>query len=437
MKKAVFIFLFTLLFSCDTTSINNAYNDYYKYQQKYISAILDDDKNRQIKALNELVKCGKFLKFNTSEYEKKLTELTKRKKTKLNQNGASPDTTPSNKPLKRSKYIKIYSLSPIKIKIPYNNIKHFTIKHRLYKKVFDIPHAIISKPVFKRLKNGITLKIAQFNKKTVRIVLYSKKRFKIDYKIKNNILNITLNSGQKKIYKNVLAQKPKAYKEKNKVIVIDPGHGGKDAGGIGIHRRMEKIAVLKIAKYLKNYLIKKGYTVYLTRNSDYFIPLKKRTHFANLKKADLFISIHCNIAPGHNKKIHGIETYFLSPTRNERAIEVARLENKEIKGLNYLDQRVILNFLNRDRMIDSNKLAIDIQQGMLGVLKNRYSYVRDGGVRPAPFWVLVGTQMPAILIETGYLTNPTESLRLFTPEYQKFLAKGIAEGIENYFKKNP
>ena len=175
----------------------------------------------------------------------------------------------------------------------------------------------------------------------------------------------------------------------------------------------------------------------MTRNGDYFIPLKKRTHFANLKKADIFISIHCNIAPKHKKHIYGIETYFLSPTRNERAIRVARLENKEIKGLNYLDQRVILSFLNKDRIIASNKLAIDIQQGMLLSLRSKYNKIKDNGVRPAPFWVLVGTQMPAILIETGYLTNPLEESRLFTPTYQKYLAKGIAKGIENYFRKNP
>ena len=116
---------------------------------------------------------------------------------------------------------------------------------------------------------------------------------------------------------------------------------------------------------LKKELLKKGYIVYLTRDGDYFIPLKERTHFANMKKADLFISIHCNIAPKHLKSPNGIETYFLSPTRNERAIQVARLENKEIKNLNYLDQRVILNFLNKDRIIDSHKLAIDIQNCML------------------------------------------------------------------------
>ena len=111
----------------------------------------------------------------------------------------------------------------------------------------------------------------------------------------------------------------------------------------------EYIRSTKIKKHIDitKELLKKGYIVYLTRDGDYFIPLKERTHFANMKKADLFISIHCNIAPKHLKSPNGIETYFLSPTRNERAIQVARLENKEIKNLNYLDQRVILNFLNK------------------------------------------------------------------------------------------
>jgi len=81
-------------------------------------------------------------------------------------------------------------------------------------------------------------------------------------------------------------------------------------------------------------------------------------------------------------------------------------------------------------------LAIDIQRGMLSSLRSKYNHIKDNGVRPAPFWVLVGTQMPAILIETGYLTNPLEESRLFTPAYQKYLAKGIVKGIENYFRKN-
>jgi len=446
MKKIIFLLFFSFLFAtCNKSSINTAYHDYYKYQQEYISAILNNDKQSETKALENLIECGEFLHFNVNDYKTKLQKLKNNNRKKLKplinipekNNVKKQAKTPTSKIKKISKYIKIYSYSPLKIRIPDTHIKYFTINtKKTYKKVFDLPNAVVSKRIVKKLNNGITLKIAQFNKKTVRVVLYSPKKFTLKYTVKNNILTIHTSTSHKQHYKSTLAQKPKAYKTKRKIIVIDPGHGGKDAGGIGIKNRYEKIAVLQISKYLKKYLTQKGYRVYLTRNTDYFIPLKKRTHFANLKKADLFISIHCNIAPKHNKKIHGIETYFLSPTRNERAISVARLENKEIKGLNYLDQRVILNFLNRDRMIDSNKLAIDIQQGMLGSLKKKYNYVKDNGVRPAPFWVLVGTQMPAILIEAGYLTNPVEASRLFNPKYQQTLAKGIAEGIENYFKKN-
>lgn len=423
MKKFIFFIFFTLLFACDKSSIQKAYNDFYKYQQKYISAILDDNKQEEIKILRELIECGEFLKINVDKYKAKLKKLLQNNKTK----------TKSKTKVVKNKYIKIISYNPIKIKIPSNKIKTFTIKNKnSYKKVFDIPNAIVDKFRRKNL-NGITLKIAQFNKKTVRVVLSSNKKFKIKYHIKNNILTININNFQKIV---PIVQKPKVYK-KSKIIVIDPGHGGKDPGGVGLNKREEKIAVLKISKYLKNYLTQKGYIVYLTRYKDIFIPLKKRTHFANLKKADLFISIHCNIAPKKHKKLYGIETYYLSPTRNERAISVARIENKEVKGLNYLDQRVILKFLNKDRIISSNKLAIDVQQNILSFLRRKYNKIRDNGVRPGPFWVLVGTQMPSILIETGYLTNPLESKRLFSSNYQKILAKGIAKGIEEYFRKNP
>ncbi|MEO1927911.1 MAG: N-acetylmuramoyl-L-alanine amidase [Nautiliaceae bacterium] len=424
MRFLLLLFSFIFIFACNTSSINKAYTEYYNYQKKYISALLDNNKQAQIKYLKEMIECGEFLHLNITDYKKKLQSLSK-----------------TYKPVKNyptlSKHIKILSYNPIKIKLPSNQVTFFTSEYKLYKKVFDIKNAAIHKFITKKLKSNIILKIAQFNKNTVRIVLYSKYKFRIKYRIKNNLLTISIISYQKNLPGQLSAVSFKPIKKHKKVIVIDPGHGGKDAGGVGIKHRMEKEAVLKIAKYLKIYLQSQGYIVYLTRKGDYFIPLKKRTHFANIKKADLFISIHCNIAPRHYKKPHGIETYFLSPTRNERAIQVARTENKEIKGLNYLDQRVILNFLNRDRMINSNKLAIDIQKGMLLSLRKKYSRIKDGGVRPAPFWVLVGTQMPAILIETGYLTNPLESKRLFNPEYQKNLAKGIAEGIKSYFKKNP
>ena len=408
------IFLFSFLFACNTTNYNTAYQDYYKNQQAYIRALLDNDKNKQIKALEELIKCGKYLHFNTKDYENKLNKLK-----------------PNKNSINKNKYINVLSFSPLKIK----NVKEYRIfdikRKNLYKKVIDLKHAIAPKPYVKKIiDKNLVLKIAQYRKNIVRIVFISHKPIKFEIKKEKNTLKIN------PLIKHILTTKNYANLfKKKKIIVIDPGHGGKDSGGIGIGGREEKIAVLEIAKKVKKYLQKEGYIVYLTRNTDIFRPLKWRTHFANKKHADLFISLHCNISPRHILYPHGIETYYLSPARSERAIEVAKTENKEVKGLNYLDQRVILGFLNRDRIIHSQKLAIDIQNNMLKSLK-KYS-VKNGGVRPAPFWVLVGTQMPAILIEMGYLTNPTEAKRLFNKEYQDKLAKGIAKGVKEYFRKNP
>ena len=410
MRFFIIFFLFVFSFSCNTSNYHQAYKDYYKNQQLYIKSLLENDKKTQIKVLKELIKCGKYLNLDIKKYKNKLEKLE----------------------AKQTNYINILSYHPLKIK-RVSQYKIFDIKHKNnYKKVIDLKYAISAKPYIKKIiTKNITLKIAQFNKNTVRIVYSSNKPIKINIKKYKDILTIY------PITKTISKYKITPLFPTKKVIVIDPGHGGKDSGGIGIGNRMEKVAVLQIAKKLKKYLQRYGYIVYLTRSGDYFRKLKWRTHFANQKKADLFISIHCNIAPKHLKSPHGIETYFLSPSRNERAIRVARLENKEIKGLNYLDQRVILNFLNRDRIISSNKLAIDVQSSILSSLKSKFKNVKDGGVRPAPFWVLVGTQMPAILIETGYLTNPIEAKRLFNPTYQNFLAKGIAKGVNNYFKKNP
>ncbi len=454
MRFILILFFSVFVFSCNTTNFNTAYQDYYKNQQLYINAILNNDKKTEIKTLKELIQCGEYLHFNVNDYRQKLNKLiphiknTHKKYSKITSHYKK---TLKEKSSKKTEYISILSYNPLKIKNGHI-YRIFDIKtDKLYKKVIDL-HAITPKPFIRKIINkNLKLKIAQFRKNIVRIVYYSPKPVKLNIKKNKNFIEIfpfskinknhplkTVSKTHHK-YKNTLSNNKKNYPnlfQRKKIIVIDPGHGGKDSGGIGIGGRMEKIAVLAIAKKVKRYLQQKGYVVYLTRSTDIFRKLKWRTHFANQKHADLFISIHCNIAPKHIYSPHGIETYFLSPTRSSRAIRVARIENKEIKGLNYLDQRVILNFLNKDRIIASNKFAIDVQSSILKSLRSRFTDVKDGGVRPAPFWVLVGTQMPAILIETGYLTNPVEAKKLFNPAYQSYLAKGIANGVANYFRKN-
>ena len=225
---------------------------------------------------------------------------------------------------------------------------------------------------------------------------------------------------------------PKIYQ---KVIVIDPGHGGRDPGGIGYRHLKEKRVVLGIARKLAHILRKRGYRVYLTRSRDKFVPLKERTRFANDKHANLFVSIHGNIAYHHDKRLRGIEIYYLSKAQNKRALDVAMEENKGVQGLNLAEQKVILNFLNKERMVESHKLGIDVRRNLSARLKKRYPIGRIR-VRGGPFWVLVGTQMPSILIETGYLTNPTDARLLKDSKFQWNFATGIANGIDAYFRKN-
>jgi len=429
MKKLILLFIiFSFLFSCNNTT---AYKEFKKNQQIYTQALLENNKPKKIKALQKIIKCGKYLKINTQSYQEKLKKLLPHTKLKL-----SPSPKLFKKKTKRE-YIKIISFNPLKIKTSHPIKVYTEYKNKTYKKIIDIQNAITPKPFIYKKYKDYKLKIAQFNKSIVRIVFYYTKKLNIKIDKNKNLLSIYIHP--KNQIKNSLSKQvstPPIIKKYKKIIVIDPGHGGKDDGGIGIGKRKEKFAVLQIAKYLKRYLEKEGYKVYMTRNRDIFRKLKWRTHFANIHNADLFISIHCNISPHHERSPRGIETYFLSPARSKRAIEVAKTENRGVKGLNYLDQNVILNFLNKDRIIASTKFAIDVQSNMLKSLRRHFKYVKDGGVRPAPFWVLVGTQMPAILIETGFLTNPMEARRLFNPYYQKLLAKGIAKGVKEYFRKN-
>ncbi|RLA76789.1 MAG: N-acetylmuramoyl-L-alanine amidase [Epsilonproteobacteria bacterium] len=219
-------------------------------------------------------------------------------------------------------------------------------------------------------------------------------------------------------------------------IVVDAGHGGHDSGAIGSRRYYEKTVVLQISKRVEKYLKKKGYKVKMTRSSDRFVKLKNRTHFANRYKADIFVSIHANAIANRKRfrKVHGIETYFLQITRSARSQRVAAIENSVVLDKNdYLSKNVILkSVLSGPKIALSHKLAIDVQSRMLSNVKKKYRWVKDNGVKPAPFWVLVGAQMPSILVEVGYITNPTERKRLFSADYQNRLAKGIAEGISNY-----
>ncbi|EGK8211220.1 N-acetylmuramoyl-L-alanine amidase [Campylobacter coli] len=295
-------------------------------------------------------------------------------------------------------------------------------------------------------QNAVT--VTQYNPKTVRIVLSSTKEFKLFKDLDDKSLTLgfgnsvskststSSKSTSKTASKNVLNSKFKS----DKIIVLDAGHGGKDSGALSDKKGSlkEKDVVLSTTLKLGNELKKRGYKILYTRSSDKFINLRDRTKYANDKRADLFISIHANAAPSASKakSSEGVETFFLSPARSERSKKAAEKENQgDFEEINYFSKQSILNFLNREKIVASNKLAIDVQKNILTQTRKKYRIV-DGGVREAPFWVLVGAQMPAILIEIGYITHPSEGKRIANKSFQDTLVKGIADGVENYFYNN-
>ena len=211
-------------------------------------------------------------------------------------------------------------------------------------------------------------------------------------------------------------------------VLIDPGHGGKDPGAV-FGKLYEKDINLRLAKILGSILEEKGFTVLYTRTKDVFIPLEERTAIANSKKADLFLSLHVNAHK--NTKVHGLEIYYLNLATSKDAVRVAARENavstKKISDLQVILSDLMLN----SKIKESSKLAETVLDNTLSYGRKFYN-LNDHGVRRAPFYVLMGAKMPAILVETGYLTNSDERQKLKSFAYLKRLAWGIASGITAY-----
>ena len=216
-----------------------------------------------------------------------------------------------------------------------------------------------------------------------------------------------------------------------RTVMIDAGHGGKDPGAVG-NGLKEKHIALKLAKKVGQRLKKKGFNVLYTRDRDVFIPLDERTAMANVKKADMFISIHLNA--NRNRKVHGLEVYSLNLARTKDAARVAARENG-VSERRISDLQVILTDLMLNTKVrESSDLASVVHRGVLRSVKRKYP-LNDHGTRGAPFYVLMGAKMPAVLVEAGYITNRTEAKRLNNDHYQNYIADGIVAGIEAYKKK--
>ncbi len=217
-------------------------------------------------------------------------------------------------------------------------------------------------------------------------------------------------------------------------IVIDPGHGGKDTGAISPNHIFEKEITLAVAKELKRILEQRtGCEVILTRTDDRSVPLEERTAFANSHKADLFISIHTNAHEDRTR--HGTETYSLNLSNDQESARVAAFENatanKKISDLEAILHDLMLN----TKVKESSRLAQEVQANLVKKLRPAYRGTRDLGTKQAPFYVLLGAEMPCILVETAFLTNEREEHLLRDRGFQKNLAMGISNGVESYIRK--
>lgn len=321
------------------------------------------------------------------------------------------------------------------------DVKHFSLKNP-HREIYDFENTRLA---HNRVPLGLgnNVRLAQYKPNIVRVVisgytyskpvaykpLFSKDKYHISLPKNSNIL--PAKRYEKPEYKSKkVVQNPHRYEH----VVIDAGHGGNDSGAIAGGKK-EKELVLQIAKRLEKQLKKRGHPVHMTRTKDIFLKLPQRTKIADNKKASVFISIHANSVPkSKQNKIQGVETFFLQNTKDAKSQRIAERENRSVlKGTTQLSRNVIIDsVLSGPKIVESNKLAIDVQRRIITNLRTKYRGVKDGGVRHAPFWVLVGASRPSILVEVGYISHPAERKRLFTPRYQELIAEGIAEGVDSY-----
>jgi len=308
-----------------------------------------------------------------------------------------------------------------------------TKPERLY---FDLLNSSVAKEIKTNLPvgDGIlkTVRASQFNSTTVRVVLDLEEISNFDTFMIDNPARMVIDvygKGGKTERHDMTSAKRR--------IVIDPGHGGHDPGAIGPDGLHEKDVVLDIALRVRKILAADpANEVFMTRDSDVFIPLEERTAIANRKKADLFVSIHANASP--RRQTRGIETYLLNWTDDEEANRVAARENqislKQMKAMNRKMDIVDViksDLLRENKRDESIKLANYIQRRMVSGLADERGE-HDLGVKQALFYVLFGARMPSVLVEVSFISNSEEEHLLSQDSYRTKIAKAIAEGLDTY-----
>ena len=250
----------------------------------------------------------------------------------------------------------------------------------------------------------------------------------------NNVIRFTSISADKKIVKKNVDLRSEKEKWEFKTIVIDAGHGGKDPGAVGYRGTKEKDIALDVAKRLEKKLSKNmNVKIIMTRDEDVFLRLSERTKIANESNGNLFISIHTNAA--EDRRASGFETFLIGPNKNEAAVRVAARENAVLE----LEGSTGKKLTNEDLIqatIAQSAFASKSEQFASMVQKEIKKRVqsRDRGVKQAGFYVLMGASMPNVLVELGFISNPSEEKKLRSPQYRDQLATAIYRAVEQYQK---
>jgi N-acetylmuramoyl-L-alanine amidase len=364
------------------TSQFRAYND---YKNLYLRSIMSGDDELKITSLKGIIESGTILHVDVFHYVQELASSqpkeskNSKNSTALNNKSSAQTKPKSEKNDKKEKKIGIiasHRLQSIDFKddslvLEFDNdmssqaIKYFTMfdsKNKQYRYIFDIHNSMLTKSETLRKPGVNRVRLAQFTPDTLRLVIENDKKLAISFKNDSNQFIVDIGGlsiadkgatysenaeKSEKIEAGIKLEETSAPKrlDKNKVIVIDAGHGGKDPGAIGCEGYQEKNIVFQVAKELKGILKSRGYKVFMTRDSDRFVKLSLRTQYANKKNADIFVSIHANaVAEKNAESATGIECYFLSKSRSGRAKKVAALENSaDLSDMNFYGKESFLS----------------------------------------------------------------------------------------------
>jgi len=253
-------------------------------------------------------------------------------------------------------------------------------------------------------------------------------------KYTNNEIRFTSNFADKKIVRKNVDLRSEKEKWEFKTIVIDAGHGGKDPGAVGYRGTKEKDIALDVAKRLEKKLSKNmNVKIIMTRDEDVFLRLSERTKIANENNGNLFISIHTNAA--EDRRASGFETFLIGPNKNEAAVRVAARENAVLElegttGKKLTNEDLIQATIAQSAFASKSELFASMVQKEI---KKRVQS-RDRGVKQAGFYVLMGASMPNVLVELGFISNPSEEKKLRSPQYRDQLATAIYRAVEQYQK---